>query len=186
MGLEQLSIPFRTKSGEGFPSAGNRLAQFCMTAVSRQIASIHGRTARWMELIRCGTYRGKHVIPARPTSPSAAKSGHLVLILRRRFAWEGSGFTRSKQPDGAEPPPHQVRNVMPGFKQFKGNATTVFGIDLLHRIREGQFHHMETGPEPCHCVVCMECAIRTRGVQQPTTIGKTNSRHTRFFTRETT
>jgi transposase-like protein len=32
------------------------------------------------------------------------------------------------------------RNVMPGFKRFGSAATTIAGIELMHRIRKGQFN----------------------------------------------
>jgi transposase-like protein len=32
------------------------------------------------------------------------------------------------------------RNVMPGFKRFRGAAITLAGIELMHRIRKGQFN----------------------------------------------
>ena len=36
-------------------------------------------------------------------------------------------------------------NVMPGFKRFRRAATTISGIELMHRIRKGQFDLTELG-----------------------------------------
>ena len=36
-------------------------------------------------------------------------------------------------------------NVMLGFKRFRGDATTISGIELTHRIRKGQFDLAKLG-----------------------------------------
>ena len=34
---------------------------------------------------------------------------------------------------------------MLGFKRFRGASTTIAGIELMHRIRKGQFKHEKLG-----------------------------------------
>jgi len=36
-------------------------------------------------------------------------------------------------------------NVMPGFKRFRSAATTISGIELMRRIRKGQFDLTKPG-----------------------------------------
>ena len=38
-------------------------------------------------------------------------------------------------------------NVMLGFKRFRSAATTIAGIELVHRIRKGQFNLSIPGPK---------------------------------------
>jgi transposase-like protein len=38
-------------------------------------------------------------------------------------------------------------NVMLGFKRFRSAATTIAGIELMHRIRKGQFNLSIPGPQ---------------------------------------
>jgi len=48
-------------------------------------------------------------------------------------------------------------NAMLGFKRFRSAATTIAGIDLMHRILKGQFNLAMLGHRRCRCALRLEC-----------------------------
>uniref|UniRef100_UPI0038B80CAA DDE-type integrase/transposase/recombinase n=1 Tax=Paraburkholderia TaxID=1822464 RepID=UPI0038B80CAA len=53
-------------------------------------------------------------------------------------------------------------NVMLGFKRFRGDATTISGIELTHRIRKGQFDLAKLGLEDAAAPAVWNAVLSTR------------------------
>ncbi|KLU25684.1 hypothetical protein EOS_13420, partial [Caballeronia mineralivorans PML1(12)] len=53
-------------------------------------------------------------------------------------------------------------DVMLGFKRLRSAATTIAGIELVHRIRKGQFNLSIPGHQRCCCAWGLEfCPIQS-------------------------
>jgi transposase-like protein len=51
---------------------------------------------------------------------------------------------------------------MPGFKRFRSTATTISGIELMHRIRKGQFDLAKLGLKNATTPAVWNAVLSTR------------------------
>ncbi|MEA3082386.1 MAG: putative transposase [Paraburkholderia sp.] len=62
--------------------------------------------------------------------------------------------------DGLLPEETTIRprtNVMLGFKRFRNTAARISGIELMHRVRKGQFNFSTFQAQGYRCARCLEC-----------------------------